>query len=284
MALGSLVALLDDIATTLDDIAVMTKTAATKTAGVAGDDLAVGAGQVTGSPAEREIPIVMKVMKGSFINKLIIVPIALLISAVAPMLINYILMLGGMFLSYEGAEKVMHKEEGSDSNKLSESDKVKGAIATDLVLSTEIIVIALAAVASLPFMVKAAVLSLVAIVMTLAIYLIVMLIVKLDDMGLYLTRKFPFNKMAQVLGMCLITAAPKLMRFLAIAGTAAMLGVAGSIFTHTIPWIHHVVTPLTSNMGDIVKPFVEGGLNVILGIVVGGVLVLMHSLYHKLKH
>lgn len=281
MVVGNLLALLDDIATTLDDIAVMTKTAATKSAGVAGDDLAVGAGQVTGSPADREIPIVMKVMKGSFINKAIIVPVALLISAFAPSLINIILFLGGVYLCIEGAEKILHIDNHGSSKSLSEADKIKGAIATDMVLSIEIIVIALAAIASQPLWLKAATLVVVAVVMTLGIYMLVLLIVKLDDFGFFLNRKFPTNPVATTTANGLISAAPYLMKFLAIVGTAAMLGVAGSIFTHTLPALHHLEAEVLQGLSPLVQALTSGAICVVIGLVVGVIAVSMIKLGSK---
>lgn len=283
MAFGSLLALFDDIATTLDDVAAMTKAAATKTAGVVGDDLAVGAGQVTGSPAAREIPIVLQVMKGSFINKLLIVPIAMLLSIFAPFAIMWVLVAGGLYLAYEGVEKVLevlfHKNTSETKLNLTEAEKIKGAVATDLVLSTEIIVIALASVQSKPWIDQALALGAIAIIMTLFIYLTVMLIVKLDDIGFYLNRTAK-NKMVLILAKGLISAAPKLMKGLGVVGTAAMLYVAGSIFMH-IPVIHHAVD--LSGYSAVASFVLEAFANLTLAGVAGVLAVLVHKALHVFK-
>jgi len=205
MAAGSLLALLDDIATILDDVSVMTKVAAKKTAGVLGDDLALNAQQVSGVNAERELPVVWAVAKGSFINKLILVPAALAISYFIPWLITPLLMVGGAYLCFEGAEKLAHKflhskhEDAAHEKELAqavadpnvdlvalEKDKIKGAIRTDFILSAEIIVIALGTVATASFSKQVTVVSLIALVMTIGVYGLVAGIVKLDDLGLYM--------------------------------------------------------------------------------------------------
>lgn len=201
---SSLLILLDDIATVLDDVAVMSKVAAKKTAGVLGDDLALNAQQVSGVRSEREIPVVWSVAKGSFINKLILVPLALVISLVAPWLINPLLMLGGLFLCYEGVEKVLHSLQHKKAHNEQEAaaelthietdlaafekDKIKGAIRTDFILSAEIVVISLGTVATATFLGKVLVLSIIAVVMTVGVYGFVAMIVKIDDLGLYLTQ------------------------------------------------------------------------------------------------
>src|SRR5690606_6852533 len=202
---SSLLLLLDDIATVLDDISVMSKVAAKKTAGVLGDDLALNAQQVSDVKADRELPVVWKVAKGSFVNKLILVPLALLISFVAPWLINPLLVVGGLFLSYEGVEKILHSlkhkkaktVEAARAEKIQtetdlitlENEKVKGAVRTDFVLSAEIIVITLGTVATASMLTKVSVLSLIAVIMTIGVYSLVALIVKIDDIGLYLTKQ-----------------------------------------------------------------------------------------------
>jgi uncharacterized protein len=257
MAAASLLALFDDIATVLDDVAVLTKVAAKKTAGVLGDDLALNAQQVAGVRAERELPVVWAVAKGSFINKAILVPSALLISAFAPWLITPLLMVGGAFLCFEGAEKLAHRflhsrdEDDADHAALTEAltenvdlvaferDKIKGAVRTDFILSAEIIAITLGSVAAASFTTQASVLVLVAVVMTVGVYGLVAGIVKLDDAGLALSRRPGAG--AQRLGALLLAAAPWLMRALAVLGTAAMFLVGGGILVHGWPWLHHVV-------------------------------------------
>lgn len=263
MAAGSLLALLDDIATILDDVAVMTKVAAKKTAGVLGDDLALNAEQVSGVKAERELPVVWAVAKGSFLNKLILVPAALALSYFIPATIPYLLMIGGLFLCFEGFEKVMHKffhdkEEVAAKNKqlkqavadesvdlvAMEKEKIKGAILTDFILSAEIIVIALGSViaSGATFPMQVFVVSLLALGVTVFIYGLVAGIVKLDDLGLHLMQKKGqafFNQLQRKIGQKILAFAPILMKTLTIVGTAAMFLVGGSIIGHGIPPIHH---------------------------------------------
>ncbi len=252
MAGSSLLALLDDIATVLDDISVMTKVAAKKTAGVLGDDLALNAQQVAGVRAERELPVVWAVAKGSAVNKLILVPLALAISALAPWLVTPLLMLGGLFLCYEGVEKLAHKllhrsgEENAHQRELAaaladpqvdlvalERDKIKGAIRTDFILSAEIIVIALGTVASASFGERVAVLAAVAALMTAGVYGLVAAIVKLDDAGLYLSQRQ--GRLRPLFGRAILRAAPYLMKALSVLGTAAMFLVGGGILVHGLP-------------------------------------------------
>jgi len=256
MAGASLLALLDDIATILDDVSVMTKVAAKKTAGVLGDDLALNAQQVAGVKADRELPVVWAVAKGSFINKAILVPAALAISAFAPWLVTPLLMLGGAFLCFEGFEKLAHKylhsaaEDTAHHAELThaledptvdlvalEQDKIKGAIRTDFILSAEIIVITLGTVAAASFGKQVAVLSGIAIVMTIGVYGLVAGIVKLDDAGLYLSQRG--NAAMRAFGRVLLAAAPKLMKVLMVVGTAAMFLVGGGILVHGVPAAHH---------------------------------------------
>lgn len=250
---SSLLILLDDIATILDDVAVMSKMAAKKTAGVLGDDLALNAQQVSGVRTDRELPVVWAVAKGSFVNKLILVPAALLISVVAPWLITPLLMIGGLFLCYEGVEKVLHslhhkkaKTEEEASQELTaietdmatfEKDKVKGAIRTDFILSAEIVVISLGTVAAATFSTKVMVLSVIAILMTVGVYGFVAMIVKIDDLGLYLAQQASSFK--QTIGRGLLAFAPKLMKTLTIVGTIAMFLVGGGIISHGVPLLHH---------------------------------------------
>ncbi|MCW8090973.1 DUF808 domain-containing protein [Alteromonas sp. ASW11-130] len=260
MAAANLLALIDDIAALLDDVAVMSKVAAKKTAGVLGDDLALNANQVSGVKPDRELPVVWAVAKGSFLNKLILVPAALLISAFVPSLITILLVLGGLYLCYEGAEKVIHrffvKHDPNERDKrltaLADSDidmvamekeKVKGAIRTDFILSAEIIVIALGTVQEADFITQVGVLSALSIAITIGVYGLVAGIVKMDDVGLYMLRKSvngSWNSFQRFIGRTLLISAPLLMKFLAIVGTLAMFLVGGGILNHNIGFIHHV--------------------------------------------
>ncbi|MGZ8251317.1 MAG: DUF808 domain-containing protein [Methylophilaceae bacterium] len=261
MAGSSLLALIDDIASILDDVSVMTKVAAKKTAGVLGDDLALNAQQVSGVNADRELPVVWAVAKGSFINKVILVPTALLISAFAPWGVIPLLMLGGAFLCYEGFEKLahkfMHSNDQPKQNELAaalnnpavdiiafEKDKIKGAVRTDFILSAEIIVITLGTVAAAPLMTQVTVLAGIAIIMTVGVYGLVAGIVKLDDAGLYLSRKNSegwWQNVQRSIGNKILVAAPYMMKSLSVIGTAAMFMVGGSILSHNIPAVHHVM-------------------------------------------
>lgn len=306
MAGSSLLALIDDIATILDDVAVMTKVAAKKTAGVLGDDLALNAQQVTGVAADRELPVVWAVAKGSFLNKLILVPAALLISALAPWAITPLLMLGGAFLCFEGFEKLAHKflrskvaEDADHARQLAalsdttvdmvafERDKIKGAVRTDFILSAEIIAITLGAVAAAAFMQQILVLSLIAIVMTVGVYGLVAGIVKLDDLGLHLCQRDA--RLATRFGRMILSAAPYMMKGLSVVGTAAMFMVGGAILTHGIPIVHHAIEQLAhaedagSAMGGVLQALVPTLLNAAFGVVVGGVVVAGVVLFGKLR-
>ncbi|KAB2839902.1 MAG: DUF808 domain-containing protein, partial [Burkholderiales bacterium] len=249
MAGASLLALLDDIASILDDVAVMTKVAAKKTAGVVGDDLAVNADQVSGVRAERELPVVWAVGVGSFKNKLILVPAALLLSAFAPWVVLPLLMLGGFYLCFEGVEKIAHhwlhraaEHEAEHQRELAavadpevdlvafEREKIQGAIRTDFVLSAEIIIIALGTVADRPFLTQVVVLSAIGVAMTFGVYGLVAAIVKADDLGLYLTQKR--NALLRQIGRFLLAAAPRFLKSLTVIGTLAMFLVGGSILAH----------------------------------------------------
>ncbi len=274
---SSLLALLDDIATILDDVAVLTKVAAKKTAGVLGDDLALNAQQVAGVRADRELPVVWAVCKGSLVNKLILVPAALAISAVAPWLVTPLLMVGGAFLCFEGFEKLAHKflhraedDQAHEAELLQalanpevdlltlEKDKVKGAIRTDFILSAEIIAITLGTVQASPFATQFTVLAGVALIMTVGVYGLVAGIVKIDDAGLYLSRQSGSG--TQALGRGLLRTAPILMKVLSVAGTAAMFLVGGGILVHGLPFLHHLLEGLPLG-------FVWDGL---VGVVAGG--------------
>jgi len=266
MAAANLLALIDDIASLLDDVATMTKVATQKTAGVLGDDLALNAQQVAGVRAERELPVVWAVAKGSLVNKAILVPVALLISQFLPQLIVPMLLAGGLYLCFEGAEKLAHKwlhgaheEEARRHTELQnlaatnvdlvalEKKKIKGAIRTDFVLSIEIIVIALGIVASQPLLVRVLALIGVAVFITVAVYGVVAAIVKLDDLGLYLHGKE--SAAARTTGKFLLLAAPKLMKLLTIMGTVAMFLVGGGLLTHHVPQIHHMAEQLVASAG-----------------------------------
>lgn len=295
MAGASLLALLDDIATVLDDVAILTKVAAKKTSGVLGDDLALNAQQVAGVRAEREIPVVWAVAKGSFVNKLILVPAALLIAAFAPWLITPLLVLGGLFLCYEGVEKVWHKiahraELDAEAEKLTEAlvqpdvdlvafekEKIKGAIRTDFILSAEIIVIALGIVAGKPLTTQVLVLSSIAIAMTIGVYGLVAGIVKLDDAGLHLSRQ---GGVAAGLGRALLAFAPWLMKALGVVGTAAMFLVGGGILVHSWPWLHHLVEAGSQSLPGWL---VETGINLVSGVLAGALCLALISLIQRLR-
>lgn len=265
MAGASLLALLDDIATLLDDVAVMTKVAAKKTAGVLGDDLALNANQVAGVRADRELPVVWAVAKGSAVNKMILVPGALAISVFAPWAIPPLLVAGGAFLCFEGVEKLAHRylhpaddaahrmalvqavaDEHVDMVAF-ERGKIKGAVRTDFILSAEIIVIALGTVAAQPLAQQFGVLVGISVLMTVGVYGLVAGIVKIDDAGLWLQRKA--NAAARAIGRGLLALAPWLMKALSVAGTAAMFLVGGHIFVANIAPLHHAVTGFVAPLG-----------------------------------
>jgi predicted DNA repair protein MutK len=300
MAGLSLIALLDDIASVLDDVALMTKVAAKKTAGVLGDDLALNAQQVSGVSADRELPVVWKVAKGSFKNKAILVPAALLISAIAPWLITPLLLIGGLFLCFEGAEKLHHAksehEDHTDDDALAglsveefENQKVKGAIRTDFILSAEIIVIALGTVQIESLATQLTVVSLIALLMTVGVYGLVAGIVKMDDVGLYLVNNSRVKTLKHYLGNGLLTFAPKLMRSLAVIGTVAMFLVGGSIVLHSIPGSHNMVHSLLTMLPEALAhnlvvstaaPIVIDGL---VGLLAGFIVLLVVSGVQKLR-
>ncbi len=286
MAGSSLLLLLDDIAAVLDDVSVMTKVAAKKTAGVLGDDLALNAQQVSGVRAEREIPVVWAVAKGSFVNKLILVPAALLISAFIPWAVTPLLMIGGAYLCFEGFEKLAHKflhsadEKQADHAALSEAaanpavdlvayekDKIKGAVRTDFILSAEIIAITLGAVAGAPLTQQIIVLSGIAVVMTIGVYGLVAGIVKLDDLGLWLTRTA--KGFGQAVGRGILHAAPYLMKTLSVVGTAAMFLVGGGILVHGIEPLHHAIQGFSEgNGGGLTSALLSGVVGIVAGAVV----------------
>lgn len=311
MAAGSLLTLLDDIATLLDDVSVLSKVAAKKTAGVLGDDLALNAEQVTGVRAERELPVVWAVFKGSALNKLIMVPAALFLSAVFPWIITPLLMLGGAFLCYEGFEKVAHRflhppeeerEEHAQRVKAVasrevdmvqfEKQRIRGAIRTDAILSAEIIVIALGTVKDAELAVRIGVVSLIAAVITVGVYGLVAGIVKLDDVGMHLMEKSGESRMAALqrrFGEMILSFAPVMMKTLSVLGTAAMFLVGGGILVHGVPllaiWQHDVADlaheiPVAADLFSGIASIIFNG---IAGIIAGGVLVGVHSLVKRIK-
>ena len=308
---SSLFALLDDIATLLDDVALLTKIAAQKTAGVLGDDLALNAQQVSGVAADRELPVVWAVGKGSLVNKAILVPTALLLSVTLPWLITPLLMLGGAYLCFEGFEKLAHSfvHRKSDPDDLSdelmqaladpsidlvalEKDKIKGAIRTDFVLSAEIIAITLGTVQNSVWTTQLAVLAGVAFVMTVGVYGLVAGIVKIDDLGLYLSRlpvKTGGSRWKQGLGLWLLDMAPWLMKTLSVVGTAAMFLVGGGILSHGLPFVHHAVLAVSQAFvegagaaGALLGPVVTLSLDVLVGLAAGAVVLLLVIAAQKL--
>ncbi|HEX4551995.1 DUF808 domain-containing protein [Pseudomonas sp.] len=303
MAGSSLLVLIDDIATVLDDVALMSKMAAKKTAGVLGDDLALNAQQVSGVRAEREIPVVWAVAKGSFLNKLILVPSALAISAFVPWLVTPLLMVGGAYLCFEGFEKLAHKflhskaEDDAEHAQLSaavaepstdlvayEKDKIKGAIRTDFILSAEIIAITLGTVADASLTQQVIVMSGIAIVMTVGVYGLVAGIVKLDDLGLWLTQKS--GSAAKSIGNAILRAAPYMMKGLSVIGTAAMFLVGGGILTHGIPVLHHWIEGVgaaSGSAGFAVPVLLNGVAGIIAGAVVLAVVSAVGKIWRTIK-
>jgi len=295
----SLLTLLDDIATLLDDISVMGKVAAKKTAGVLGDDLSLNAQQVTGVKANRELPVVWSVAKGSFINKLILVPLALLISAFAPWLITPLLMVGGAYLCYEGVEKVLHSLNHDKAEKSPEArqqrleqlaqqdprefekNKVKGAVRTDFILSAEIVAITLGIVSEAPLLNQVLILAGIAILVTVGVYGIVAVIVKIDDLGYWLREKS--STLAQAVGGLLLAAAPILMKILSVVGTVAMFLVGGGIVVHGITPLHHAITEYSGGFGPLISALLSNGANLVLGFLIGSIVLLVVNLVAKLR-
>jgi uncharacterized protein len=300
---SSLLALLDDITSMLDDVAVLTKTAAVKTTGVMGDDLALNAEQVSGVDVERELPVVWAVAKGSFINKLILVPAALAISAFFPAGIMPLMMIGGLYLCFEGFEKVAHKflhsSDGdaehhkqhwsalndADGDVLGvEKDKIKGAIRTDFVLSAEIIVITLGTMSTAPLMQQVLALSAVAIGATVFVYGLVAGIVKLDDLGCALRERS--DATARKVGSLILRAAPLMMKALSILGTAAMFTVGGSILVHGIPPVEHFIEGIAEPIETrrhVFAAIVTTLLDAVVGIVAGGVAVALWAVVERVR-
>ena len=301
MAGASLLTLLDDIATLLDDVSVMTKVAAKKTAGVLGDDLALNAQQVTGINANRELPVVWAVAKGSLLNKAILVPLALGLAAWQPWLVTVLLMIGGAYLCFEGFEKVahkfLHKKEEDEQHHIElvnavenetvdmvqyEKDKIKGAIRTDFILSAEIIVITLGIVKDLPLMQQLAVLTGISVLMTIGVYGLVGGIVKLDDVGLWLMQKK--NSLAQAVGKFFLWIMPRLMKALAYIGTLAMFLVGGSIIAHNLPesfGVHHLYEVVLHSVPSWLQGFASMILDLIVGMIVGALVLIVVTIVGK---
>ena len=303
MAGSSLLTLIDDIATLLDDVSLMTKVAAKKTAGVLGDDLALNAQQVTGVQADRELPVVWAVARGSLLNKLILIPAALAISALLPWAVTLLLMLGGAYLCYEGVEKLAHQylhgEEEKETHRQRlaamadekldmrafEAQRIKGAVRTDFILSAEIIVITLGTVAGEALAMQVAVLVAIGLAITVGVYGLVAGIVKIDDLGLYLSHR---EGLSASIGRGLLAGAPYLMKGLSVVGTVAMFLVGGGILTHGIPAVHHLVQGVAEARLDIpgLDAVVHGLgpslVNMLFGLLVGALLLGVVSLGQRL--
>jgi uncharacterized protein len=309
---ANLIAVLDDIASLLDDVATLTKVATKKTAGVLGDDLALNAQQVAGVRADRELPVVWAVAKGSLVNKAILVPSALAISALAPWLVTPLLMVGGGFLCFEGCEKLEHKlfhsqaelqaEKAKHTSAAAnpdidlvalEKEKVKGAVRTDFVLSAEIVAIALGTVATAPFMNRVWVLSSLALLMTAGVYGLVAAIVKLDDVGAWLMRTAapggPAAALRRALGSAIVSTAPWLMKALSVAGTIAMFLVGGGILSHGIPGAHEIIHHLGESaagvpgVGGILSALLPAAADLLFGVVSGSLILAVVMLVKKLR-
>ena len=302
---SSLFLLVDDIATVLDDVALLSKLAAKKTAGVLGDDLALNAQQVSGVRAERELPVVFAVAKGSFINKAILVPSALLISSFMPWAVTPLLMSGGAYLCFEGCEKLAHKylqsatdQSAERTSRLAalsnpavdlvaiEKEKIKGAVRTDFILSAEIIVITLGTVQAAPFITQVTVLTGIAIAMTIGVYGLVAGIVKLDDAGLFLSQRpgtNAFRRFEHHLGRGILWLAPWLMKGLSVAGTIAMFLVGGGILTHGITPLSHAIEQLTSQMDGLTATIAPLLINAAVGLAVGAVVLAVVTLVKRFR-
>ena len=302
---SSLLALIDDIATVLDDVALLTKVAAKKTAGVLGDDLALNAQQVSGIKAERELPVIWAVCKGSFVNKAILVPAAMAISALAPWAVTPLLMIGGAFLCFEGFEKLAHKylhsgaEDAVQHAELVraladpsvdlvalEKEKIKGAVRTDFILSAEIIAITLGTVQASPFVTQLTVLTSIALAMTAGVYGLVAGIVKLDDGGLHLSLK-PGNRwsarLQRSVGRGILVSAPYLMKGLSVAGTTAMFLVGGGILTHGVPSLNRWIEHFSLRAGATLQPVLSMTLDAVVGILAGALVLAGVTAIHRLR-
>ena len=303
---SSLFLLVDDIATVLDDVALLSKVAAKKTAGVLGDDLALNAQQVAGVRAERELPVVWAVAKGSFINKAILVPSALFISSFAPWAVTPLLMAGGAYLCFEGFEKLAHKYLHSKSEQVAkhedlvasvtnpavdlvavEKEKIKGAIRTDFILSAEIIVITLGTVQASPFITQVSVLVSIALLMTVGVYGLVAGIVKLDDGGLYLSQRAGENSwraFQRRAGQGILWLAPWLMKGLSVAGTIAMFLVGGGILTHGITPLHHAIEQFLAKVGGVTATVAPLLIDAAVGLITGALVLLVVTLFKRFRH
>ena len=299
---SSLLALIDDIASILDDVALLTKVAAKKTSGVLGDDLALNAQQVSGVSAERELPVVWAVAKGSFINKAILVPAAIAISTFAPWAVTPLLMLGGAFLCFEGFEKLAHtflhskQEDDAHHDELVsaladaskdmvqlEKEKIKGAIRTDFILSAEIIAITLGTVQSSPLMAQVTVLTSIALLMTVGVYGLVAGIVKIDDLGLHLTEQHAEGGIKHSLGRGILWFAPYMMKTLSVVGTAAMFLVGGGILTHGFPAVHHWVDGFTSGQNSLLTSIISLSTDAVVGILAGAAVLAVVTLVNRIR-
>ncbi|WP_439554280.1 DUF808 domain-containing protein [Flavobacterium macrobrachii] len=279
-------AILDDITALMDDVAMTSKLATKKTAGILGDDLAVNAEKATGFLSQREIPVLWAITKGSFINKLIIVPFALLLNVFFPVAIKVILVLGGLFLAYEGVEKIVeylfHRDKSAhevideQNNNESEKIKIKSAITTDFILSVEIVIIALGSVLDKSLAIQILTVSVVAILATVGVYGIVALIVRMDDVGYKLIKSSNNKGIKYSLGTFLIKALPIIIKFLAVVGTLALLLVSGGIFVHNIEYFHH----LWPNLSSTLKEFIFG---ILAGVIVVAIVTIIKKIVKKLK-
>ena len=290
---GGFFALLDDVASLLDDVAAMTKVATKKTAGVLGDDLALNANQLTGIQASRELPIIWAVSKGSLLNKALIVPVAFLLSAFLPAAVPLVLMIGGAYLCYEGVEKILHRllhhgeadaAVGTDNRDPAqiEQEKIRAAIRTDFILSLEIIVIALASFVGKPLLTQILGLSAVALILTAAVYGVVALIVKMDDLGLYWAHCR--HRLLPWAGRALLWFAPKLLKALSVAGTAAMFIVGGHLWVENIGALHHLAQHWTQGLGGFAAWWVDATLSVAVGSVVGFALYAATAVLSKIRN
>jgi hypothetical protein len=280
---GGFFAILDDIAMLMDDAAAVTKVAVNKTVPILGDDLAVGAQKSSTFKPSRELPVLWEITKGSFKNKLIILPIVFLLSSFFPWLITYVLIAGGIYLAYEGAEKIVEvfhhytakqKEHKTIKQIQTEEQKIKSAILTDFILSIEIIVIALGTVINEPLATRLVAVSSVAVLATVAVYGIVALLVRMDDVGFYLIDHSSKNSLKEKFGKLLVASLPKVIKVLAVVGTIAMLVVAGGIFTHNIHYIHHIYESTFHIIPSII-------FDMILGLIIGYIAVLIHGMFSK---
>lgn len=279
-------AILDDIAALMDDVAVTSKIATQKTAGILGDDLAVNAEKATGFLSSRELPVLWAITKGSFLNKVIIVPVALLLNAFFPIAIKFILILGGLYLAYEGVEKIVeylfHREakghevivENNQDSGEAEKAKIKSAVTTDFILSVEIVIIALGTVLAESLSIQIMTVSIVALLATVGVYGIVALIVRMDDAGYKLIKRSNDKGFLAVIGNLLVKALPIVIRVLAVVGTIALILVSGGIFVHNIEFFHHLFPSLPS----IVKEF---GIGLIAGLLTVGIVLAVKKLFKK---